>query len=331
MAAFIDICLFFTISAQAQSGELKPFNENGKVGYKDENGNIIIQSKYEKGLEFSEGLAAVKQNDKWGYIDKSGEIVIPCEYINVKSFSEGLAAVVGKKGKLGLPGKWGYIDKTGQIVIPCEYDGVENFANDFAMVSLHVKYYIIDKSGNRVFSRNKLLNTIHESSLLPGIEEIDKYNSKLNRWKPNNSVSFQIKRPYLALSTDYYHKIEDAGELLEYSGTDLDEKSINNVKTIIGAYQYPHDSKTYSKSLYKSAYNYDRSYTIESYGEIIIYYDVDSKKVIGYDIIKGEDLNLPSNMTEGDLIGYPKLYIKPDEIINQIKSHLANSSANQEE
>jgi len=279
IATFIGICLFFTISVRAQSGELKPFNENGKVGYKDENGNVVIQSTYEKGLEFSEGLAAVKQNGKWGYIDKTGKIVIPCEYIKVGKFSNGFAYVISKK------------------------------------------FYIIDKNGNRVFSRHKIINTIYESSLFPCLKEIDKYHSKLNPLKPNNSVSFQINRPYLALSTDAYYKIQDTGELLQYSEADLDEKSVNNIKTLIGAYQYTHDNKTYSRGAYSNPI------TIESYGEVIIYYDVDGKKIIGYDVIKGEDLNLPSNIAIETLIMLQNQYVvKPDVIIKQIETHLSDSS-----
>ena len=60
---------------------------------------------------FSERLARVVKNGKYGFVDKKGKIVIPLKYDNAGSFSEGLAWVekdgkegfVDKKGKV----KWG--------------------------------------------------------------------------------------------------------------------------------------------------------------------------------------------------------------------------------
>ena len=45
------------------------------------------------GARFSENLAAVKQNGKYGYIDRNGSVVIPFIFEKAGPFSEGLAAV----------------------------------------------------------------------------------------------------------------------------------------------------------------------------------------------------------------------------------------------
>ena len=55
--------------------------ENGKYGYVDKNGNVIVDYIYDDATEQNEyGFAAVKQNGLWGSIDKDGKIIINPEY-----------------------------------------------------------------------------------------------------------------------------------------------------------------------------------------------------------------------------------------------------------
>ena len=89
-------------------------NTGNRVGYfTDSKGNIIIDKQFDGVSSFSNGLAKVKQNGKWGFVNTKGEIVIPCVYDDgdVYSFSEGLA-------KVKQNGKWMIIDSNGQVIIP---------------------------------------------------------------------------------------------------------------------------------------------------------------------------------------------------------------------
>lgn len=55
--------------------------ENGKWGFIDNNGNKVVDYKYDKVTEFNEyGFAAVKQGDKWGSINDQGEEVVNPTY-----------------------------------------------------------------------------------------------------------------------------------------------------------------------------------------------------------------------------------------------------------
>lgn len=57
------------------------YEENGKWGFKDKNGNILVEPKYDKITELSKnGFAGIKIGDKWGIVDKKGNIVIEPTY-----------------------------------------------------------------------------------------------------------------------------------------------------------------------------------------------------------------------------------------------------------
>ena len=73
----------------------------------------------DRNANFSEGLAAVRAADgKLGYIDKTGKIVIPPQFLYARPFSEGLAAVSNDQFAFG------YIDAHGKVVIPLMYHNV---------------------------------------------------------------------------------------------------------------------------------------------------------------------------------------------------------------
>ena len=71
--------------------------ENGKYGYMDKEGNVVINPQFDYAEGFSEGLASVRIGDresgKYGYIDKEGKMVINPQFDLAWRFSEGLAKV----------------------------------------------------------------------------------------------------------------------------------------------------------------------------------------------------------------------------------------------
>jgi len=137
--------------------------KNGKYGFMDQTGNIVIDMQYDFARAFSEEFAAVSTggfrdidkdyvDGKWGFIDRSGKVVVPIIYDKVCNFSEGLAAVV-ENGKLG------FVDITGKVVIPPTYNyGMYEeyyFCNDLAVVSTggfdSPGFSVIDRTGNPAF------------------------------------------------------------------------------------------------------------------------------------------------------------------------------------
>ena len=120
--------------------------DNGKWGFADKTGEIIIACRWAKARGFSEGLAAVAdENGKWGFIGKTGQQIIRCQWENTIPFSEGLAAVKNEAGLYGL------IDKCGNLIIPYQWKDVRSFHEGFAAVKGEDdKYGYIDKSNKIV-------------------------------------------------------------------------------------------------------------------------------------------------------------------------------------
>ncbi len=71
----------------------------------------IILFLYDESIFFAEGLASVSQQGKWGFINKTGKVLVPVEYETTLHFEDGLAAVklnnewgfVNNTGKVAIP------------------------------------------------------------------------------------------------------------------------------------------------------------------------------------------------------------------------------------
>ena len=72
--------------------------KNGKWGFIDKAGNVVIPFNFDDALSFGQHLAAVKQGDYWGYISIYGHVVIDTIYYEAKSFSGGSAPVLTERG-----------------------------------------------------------------------------------------------------------------------------------------------------------------------------------------------------------------------------------------
>lgn len=129
-----------------------------------------IDSRSSKSKDFSagkisdHGLIAIECNGKCGYVNVQGEVVIPLQYGAAKEFSEGLAPVefrveysASETGSIYYA-KWGYINEQGEIVIPPVFDEAEPFVNGLASIEFNdfvsaksrtkVICGFIDKEGN---------------------------------------------------------------------------------------------------------------------------------------------------------------------------------------
>ena len=83
---------------------IAPVKLNGKWGFIDSEGELLIDFQYEDANQFQNGLAPVKIDKYWVYIDSNNKVVIEDYFQEAKPFSEvGIAAV--KKND-----RWQYIE-----------------------------------------------------------------------------------------------------------------------------------------------------------------------------------------------------------------------------
>jgi hypothetical protein len=144
---------------------LVPIQQNGKWGYEDSAGKIVIKPQFSRASRFSEGLALVWTGGapltdsvvtsfvKMGYIDPTGHWVIHSrlEYYFYDDFSEGLVPFRKQFGK------WGYLDKMGKIVIRARFDWAGNFSGGIAPVLLDSNCAHIDRNGKVVDQSQTIL------------------------------------------------------------------------------------------------------------------------------------------------------------------------------
>jgi hypothetical protein len=69
-------CIYEEIMPDYQNEGLLAACLNGKWGYLNKAGKLIIGYQFDKALPFSEGLATVMKNGKWAFIDKAGKFVV---------------------------------------------------------------------------------------------------------------------------------------------------------------------------------------------------------------------------------------------------------------
>lgn len=84
--------------------------KQGKYGFIDKTGTLVIPAQYDVVNGFSEGLAKVKINGKCGFINTRGDVVIPVTFSDAASFESGIAWVKDDANRTF------YIDKTGKEV-----------------------------------------------------------------------------------------------------------------------------------------------------------------------------------------------------------------------
>lgn len=132
---------------------LAAFSENGKTGFLDEEGRVVVPAVYDDARVYDGGCARVAQwvgdTQRWGVLDAEGNQVLPLEYDWIGELSEGLRAV-------SLNGKWGYLDEAFQVAIPYQFtDEAADFDGGYAQVAMRDEAGtplrgLIDRQGNQL-------------------------------------------------------------------------------------------------------------------------------------------------------------------------------------
>ena len=139
-----------------------------KKGCLDPEGRVVIPvGKYEDVGTFAEGLCWVMEDGKWGCVDTGGNTVIPPVYDQAYYFREGLAAVK-------LDDKWGVIDRNGGMVIEPQFSQGFVFSDGAAHLQQNKNHYFIDKTGESLFSKDLPYAKDFSEGYAACVESLDK-------------------------------------------------------------------------------------------------------------------------------------------------------------
>jgi hypothetical protein len=169
----------------------------GKCGYINLDGKLVIPAQFSHASDFVDGLAAVKQGNHWGFINLEGTIAIAPQFDRVSDFRDGLAIaqVNGKQGFIDRSGKWaieprfssvghfqeglavarsqgkyGYIDSRGQFVISPQFDDAGFFNDGMARIDAGgARVYFINRQGQRVTQPGQFTSAIEFTEGLAAI------------------------------------------------------------------------------------------------------------------------------------------------------------------
>ena len=137
------------------------FEDNGKVGLKNDAGKVVIPAKYEA-LGWSDGKFSIMSNatgyrsaGKWGLISMSNQLITKPEFEEISPADASLL-FARKKSPLSLRIVSGVINATGKEVIPFQYDEIKLSslrAIVFSKIGDQYRYGLIDLDNKTIISQ----------------------------------------------------------------------------------------------------------------------------------------------------------------------------------
>lgn len=80
-------------------GTYAAVQKDGKWGFIDAEGKVVIEPQYDDARSFSNGYAAVQKDGKWGFINSDNEMVIEPEFEDARGFNSFMRSFVKKEEK----------------------------------------------------------------------------------------------------------------------------------------------------------------------------------------------------------------------------------------
>jgi hypothetical protein len=309
-------------------------DEDGKLGYIDLKGNIVIQPKFTGAEAFKDGRAPVNMSEdyknQFGLIDKKGNFVIKPEYNQINLIGEGRVAV-GKPidpEKPFIGSRYAIADINGNFLTDFIYNNVESFNKGLASVYDNMNTFFIDRTGKP--AKNMPIVSGSGSLTLQGelikafVDNRTSYYDKSGKlvWKQNTGIplneqykvienKFRPNKDYLV----YYPQIEGIKNKRVQQNVNNKLKQLSQVKDVPSNVQL------------ESSYTGD--FSVEFFNKNLLVFELE-----GYDFPFGAAHGMPSrvyphvDMISGsfyelkDLFKQNSNYVKviSDIIANQIKT-----------
>jgi len=124
-----------------------PISIDGKYGYMNRFGEVVISPNYQFAGHFVNGLATVGNDDRYGAINKSGQLIIPFAYGSVSDFNQG-RAIVEENDLLGI------VDRNNKVIAPFEYEDLGDLSSELIYFSKGLRYGYMDIYGETKITEN---------------------------------------------------------------------------------------------------------------------------------------------------------------------------------
>ncbi|MED3561353.1 WG repeat-containing protein, partial [Bacillus xiapuensis] len=187
--------------------------EDGKFGYIDEQGNVIIQPQFSAAEAFSQGRAIVNDSDdysnRYGVINRNGQLVIQAEYEQIFNLGEDRyqvgKAIDPKSPYLGA--KYAVANVEGRLLTGFVYSEITKYKDGVASVTNNQDTFFIDRNGNRVQKLPLVSGSgtlVKDKNLIKG--EIDYRRLYFNKkseliWKQNTVIP--LNKEYAVMEDKY--------------------------------------------------------------------------------------------------------------------------------
>lgn len=231
-------------------------SDEGKFGYIDQNGTIVIPPKYTGAQPFSNGKAIVNISETfsngYGLIDKKGNYVIQPKYNDINMLDDNRIAV-GRaidKNKPYIGSKYAIADTDGKFLTDFIYNQVSNYKDGYASTFNDKYTFFIDKAGNAaknlpVVSGSGTLSL--QGDLIKA--DVDHRLSYLDKagnivWKQNTIIplnnQYSVKEEKYKPNKDYlvyYPQIQGMKDINAQNSVNNKLKELSQVKRIDGNIQ----------------------------------------------------------------------------------------------
>lgn len=175
-------CFFgcLLISFFSTAAQYSVFEENGKVGLKNDQGKVLIPAQHEalgwSDVTFSTlgDVTGYKSNGRWGLINLSNHRITKAEFEEIFPGDASLI-IARKKSNLSLRSVTGCVSLSGKEIIPFEYDGIKISslrAIVFTKIGNQFKFGLIDLT-NRTLVPQQYKSIRPLGSLRYAIENFD--------------------------------------------------------------------------------------------------------------------------------------------------------------
>ena len=135
----------FTWAGSFSEG-LAPVVKDGKYGYIDKDGRVVIAPTYDTASDFTDGKAVVQLNDKYGVVDTEGRSVIAPQF-------DGMTPDGTRGYVVEVADRYGYCDPEGRLTVNPQFDWLSPAGDGELMLACQNELYgYVDREGQWVIN-----------------------------------------------------------------------------------------------------------------------------------------------------------------------------------